>query len=618
MTRSLRLLLGCIAALASLNVCVGTGLIVDWGLWYSPSTPYRKQTDALLSGKLALSSSPADIEFDMAWAEYGVHQVWGLGVPCWRLPFELLARLVGQPAFPDRLALATALAVSAYFVLRCLTVPIGVSNVGEWLRTLMLHPARAALAFILLSFPPVLTMCRGSFMVYEEAVIYGYFYSMGLLAGAITFAQRPTLHAYLLLSLLAGLLGFVRPTTASYGVATLAVAWSCTRIEKWNWWKSLLGPGIFALGGALLFWSNLCRFGSGFEFGHRLNLTSIDLMYLSRFDAPFHEVSLWSALRELCGSLFFVNFLNGFAFYKKGVVAWQSDTPRWRSFYATTFDASYLIVVVACWFWAARRLLVRRWKADRVRDVVVLIPAAWSLVSVLQLTGFYLYFCAMSSRYVMDFAPALGAGIVGCVLAIDHRPIRSHWLTKCQSAVLVVLLAAWWAYEVSKSRSLFPPTPVSTQQDILPAMDDDALELQPAPDHYVAAINPAIETGMPYNGLGWEHPGGEARPVIILFINNPGRLLLEVSAISVESPSERQYESIRVNVGLEPLRLESIYNTDRGRALSFAAPQRAAYRTGILPVFVAFGPPGDFFRNRSSFRLLSVESIAASKAGDSL
>ena len=79
-----------------------TGLVPQWGLWYGPSPYYREQTEALLRGSLALHSTATAMTSDLAWHNGGVQQVWGLGVPVWRLPFELLAKLAGQRAFPDR------------------------------------------------------------------------------------------------------------------------------------------------------------------------------------------------------------------------------------------------------------------------------------------------------------------------------------------------------------------------------------------------------------------------------------------------------------------------------------------------------------------------------------
>ena len=52
------------------------------------------QSDALLPGHLDLSGKPTDIKLEMAWAKGGVLQVCGLGVPFWRLPFEVAVRAV--------------------------------------------------------------------------------------------------------------------------------------------------------------------------------------------------------------------------------------------------------------------------------------------------------------------------------------------------------------------------------------------------------------------------------------------------------------------------------------------------------------------------------------------
>ena len=108
---------GCAVALA-LGISFVTGLIPKWGKWYSVNMAYRRQTEALLSGALALDSDPRKLGYDMAWAEGGVQQVWGLGVPSWRLPFELVAKLSGHDGFPDRLALAAAMALLIYALLR--------------------------------------------------------------------------------------------------------------------------------------------------------------------------------------------------------------------------------------------------------------------------------------------------------------------------------------------------------------------------------------------------------------------------------------------------------------------------------------------------------------------
>ena len=212
MTRRLRIFLVAIAAVASVNLCIAAGLIQNTRFLYSPSLAYRQQTDALLQGRLSLSSSPANVAFDMAWSEGGVQQVWGLGVPIWRLPFELVARIFSLPAFPDRIALLFAIMLVSYVVLCVFTAPESVHDLNDWFRNFWSNPAGITSVIIVIAFPPVVPLCRGTFMVYEEAVAYNYYYCVGLLAAAVDFTRRPRVWVFLLSAFLAGFAGFVRPT----------------------------------------------------------------------------------------------------------------------------------------------------------------------------------------------------------------------------------------------------------------------------------------------------------------------------------------------------------------------------------------------------------------------
>src|SRR5689334_16258389 len=108
------------SAVISVAFIVNTGLVPEWGRWYSDNLAYRFQTDALIHGALAIDTTPTGgkLLWDMLWSEQAVHQVWGLGVPIWRFPFELIAHLVGLRFFPDRFAFAAALAIVSYAVLR--------------------------------------------------------------------------------------------------------------------------------------------------------------------------------------------------------------------------------------------------------------------------------------------------------------------------------------------------------------------------------------------------------------------------------------------------------------------------------------------------------------------
>jgi hypothetical protein len=114
-----------------------------------------------------------------------------------------------------------------------------------------------------------------------------------------------------------------------------AVTRAKNAISSWGW-RLLLGFGVFVLGGGLLFLTNQMRFGSGWEFGHRLNVNrepSGAVFYTTRFEDPFRRVPLVEAARELFGALYQVNDnFNATSWYAHGIFKGQSSTLRWRGF----------------------------------------------------------------------------------------------------------------------------------------------------------------------------------------------------------------------------------------------------------------------------------------------
>src|SRR5262245_50196337 len=107
-----------VSAVLASAVVVGTGLIPQWGRWYSDHLPCRWQDEAMLRGHLSISEPPAALGWELAWGTGGVHQIWGLAIPIWRLPFEGLARLARVPAFPDRFAFGILLTIAIYALIR--------------------------------------------------------------------------------------------------------------------------------------------------------------------------------------------------------------------------------------------------------------------------------------------------------------------------------------------------------------------------------------------------------------------------------------------------------------------------------------------------------------------
>lgn len=406
-SRVFRFILLSAAGLYGLGLVWAVGLVPGWGRWYSASPYYRQQAAAFFRGDLALSRDPADLSHDLCWSEGGVHQVWGLGVPLWRLPFELGARVAGFETFPDMLALAAALALTAWWVFTTLedlgrhlgparTHEAGGSTPAAHIRSGKPEQPRAGAAgshelrgararrtdrpravwivlgtaaAVLLLFPPWLNLLTTRFLVWEEAVAYEYMVGVGLIAALIRVVLRPSAGRFALLGSLAGLGMFVRPTLVFHGAAALVAAvvglWLCRRTSGEGPGTSsvtevltpargvyLLGPGvgIYLACGALLYTTNLLRFGSGFEFGHKLNLqVMMGSVYATRFDHPFASASLPEAAAELFGLLFCKKQFNGWFWYEPNLFAGQSDTPRWREVASTTYDFLYLAVILAGW-----------------------------------------------------------------------------------------------------------------------------------------------------------------------------------------------------------------------------------------------------------------------------
>jgi hypothetical protein len=591
----------------ALTVCVATGLIPAWGNWYSTNMAYRRQSDAFFDGHLRLSAFPGAVEHDMAWGEGGVQQLWALGVPAWRFLFECLARLVGQPAFPDRLAFAAALALVAFILLRSFSSGKRGDGVAAEHESGGGKPERLAAVALLLLFPPILSLYRGPFGVYEEAIAYGCLYSAGLFAGLVAFRRRPTLTLYLTLALLSGLAGFTRATMLAYGVATMLMAFIYTRFLGWKWRTSMYGGCLFVLGGSLLYWTNRVRFGSGTEFGQALQLTSLDLMYVSRFHAPFSDESFWSALRELIGSLFFVKRLNGYEVYGSDIVQWQSPTPRWRHFYDTTYDASYLALLAGAFALIAWRNLRGRKYADWLRwPNDSLLAGVWALLSIGPLALFYLRFFVISSRYMLDFAPAFAIAIGGGLMELGTVRARLGTWKELVRHMVFGALAAWGIWEVVTAQSYFPQEAPFSRGQMLEALNAHFPTVKSFPAHYKSGTRFADEFRINHNGKGWIKGSGETGSMVVLFVSSPEKVTVEVAPASDEKMSDQDYRTIRAKVGLEFLRLESVTSTPSGARLIFNGPRRAFYREGVQALFISFASPRDFVRLRSRFRLLNV------------
>lgn len=168
-------------------------LLVAWGvLWgmnlvrlpdvgNSISFPHRLQVDALMEGHLALSTNLAMIDFDLTYSNGGVQQVWGIGVPLWRMIFEIPARFFFDQTPPDRLALWCALALVIYFIYGALKKEFFRTIAGEkasWIQRGIRMEMLLLAVLMLASGPFLINILRTRMLVYEETLVYLYLFAM--------------------------------------------------------------------------------------------------------------------------------------------------------------------------------------------------------------------------------------------------------------------------------------------------------------------------------------------------------------------------------------------------------------------------------------------------------
>ncbi len=613
------------ACLYAASLLMFSGAVEGLTAWYSAHPAHRQQTEALLHGELALSPSPTAVRHDLVWARGGVHQVWGLGVPLWRLPFEAAARAVGLPGFPDRLALAFFMALVGWIILRSI-LEVGAGKAAAFAEG-------TGAAVVLLFFPGLLSMLRCRMSVYEEVLVYVYFYGLLLGMSLWWLARAPSPRRFWVVSALSGLSGLIRPTLVLYGLATLAVGtWlvvgasgrfgskggvpvkgSRRRANRAALVATVCwGVAVFVVGGGILWASNRARFGDGFEFGHSLNIQHEVLMgsvYATRFGDPFAQEPLWRAARELIGAAFFVRQFNGGDWYAAGVFDGQAPTVRWREFYFTTFDLAIAAAVSLAWvttLWAACRRVrsgapsldtrplpgqERASPGDSCGQPLgeaagLVVLGAWSALACGLLAVLYLRSPVLSSRYVMDFAPGFAvATVVAWKVVVRWLGKLGRWGALGQLLALA-LLGFWSVWANASARNSYGrPRPLSwpeVKTQLAAAAGTGTPVVLPA--SYAVGVDPR-RWGIPYNGTGWDWRTGLTRPSVILFVSDPEFLELELTTDAGAAASATP-DVIRAKVGLEWLVRQSVKQEGNRWIIRFGGPRQARYQRGIHPVFV--------------------------------
>lgn len=596
----------CLALAVGLGLPLYCGLVSPGPALYSDSLPLRWQVEAFLKGRIALDTTPWGMGWDLAWGNGNVQQVLGLGVPVWRLPFELIARAVGVPAFPDRLCFVVALILTAYWILRF----------GTGQRFNLPFVYVGLLTTVL--FPPFIALCCSRFLVYEEVVAYGFLAALALafgLARWITAIHRDDVAAasttvrqkpgcgYLALGAASGLMPFIRPTMVFYGGAAVGVAAFVAWRRGLRLPAVVSGLAVYCLLIGTLLWSNNQRFGSPFEFGHSLNLNGLAPMrYASRFDHPYQDESLVSAVRELGSILFFTKefLVPSNSGYEPDLFKGQSSTFRWREIYFSTFGPLELVFVLGAW---GRAL----WRLKRHRGVALSEPTAalglWSLLSTLPLFGFYLRFPFLSSRYLMDFAPGLAVGAWVLWSLLMNWAQQLKYRSMLALAVCFVCLLGWWGYAATSVWNT-EGGQEHTLGEVLKQMERDRKRLGDTklPEEYTNAVQRA---GIPLNLNGWLEDG-RTLACVAAFVKDPDCLVLELAPAGEAVLPLEAYECIRAKIGLELLARENVMETTNGVQLVFAGPKNTKYQQGYQLAFVALMPRKELSDRESRFRLLRI------------
>ncbi|HEY4242108.1 MAG TPA: hypothetical protein VGM88_19955 [Kofleriaceae bacterium] len=544
--------------------------------WWAPHGAYRAQTQALLEGHFALTDRPQALRHDLAWAGGGVQHVWGLGVPLWQLPFEAVAELGGFAPFPDRVPMILWLTLAAFLVLRAVQDP--------W--------ERAGACLLTIGLPAFVALLRGRVNVYEEAAAYAYTAGIALLAGLLILRRRPTAQRYLLLVGFAGLGGLVRPTVWFYGLGTLAIA-TALLVRAIGWRRALapiaIGGALFVAGGGALYATNALRFGSGTEFGHRLNLELIPgNLYATRFDNLYARAGWLEGAEELGGALFDQPEtraeLDGF--YQTHLAAGESPRQRFREYYFTVFTWWYVPLLAG-----GALLAGLAWR--RRGDPVARVTGAWAALGLAPLAIFYIHAPSLTSRYLLDLAPAFAA-----LLLLVWR-----WAVAKHAQLAAAALALLWVAAILSSTVLRRPSVARradaiAQTEALAAPDPTAYHI---PDGWTLASHPPLTlSGLFLDGMDWDPETGSVPAATFFYTQDP-----QFVEIIVAGPPDTDWQhDIRANLDGEHLALTSATRAGDGAMwLHFAA---SAPHHGLALAFVAFGHAPDLATDAGPFRLLAI------------
>ncbi len=523
--------------------------------FFSPNKVHMQQTDALLAGHLYLSQNIQDLKADNVWHNDSVEQVWGLGVPALRLPFYAVAHLFGYNAFPD-------LIILFFYIFACL-YSIGIASY-LWLHKKGIKEAGiwAALCMLAIAlFPPVLMIMRSRFIVYEETITYGYFYSVFLFSLLLMQqVKKHSLKTFFAIALLAGCAGLLRPTLFAYAVPVYAASLLIVRrhISKMHMMRGML---LFSFGVALLMLTNYVRFGHVGEFGHHINVAAdLNSVNLTRFQSEYtQETPFASKLAETFGALFLVDAVpvpNGL--YMSNIVPFQMEAIRWRHISFPSIHWYYLIAFIIL------SLYMRR-------DALIFVPVA----SFTLLFVFYAHSFMISSRYMIDFAASFAIAFV-LALLLSAQSRNASRMILCTVLLSGIYIAGFIKDAPQVMHPAAAPITATSSAMQLPQADTSDI-----PDAYRRGIPPAH---IPFNAMGWNYLSGKLNNAAIFFISLPREITLSLRC--VRGTCEEVKNELHAELDGTYLAMTSYAQTGEYMQAVFEVPESLRNTSAIQALFI--------------------------------
>ena len=561
---------------------------------YAPSPYHRWQADALLRGDLHIADSIQQIAHDNAWYNGKVNHVWGLGVGAWLTPFEAIWRLLGQKWFPDRIALGVAFAWLALYA----------GHTGWHIgRREKSPPVGIGFIWLVLCCPSLWALNYGSRLVYEETSLYATLLSLAILIATVRVAFWNRRLDFLVCAILAGLSGIVRPTHAIYGLAGVAVCSILLLLRTRPWKTIVLGNCLFASGLGVLAVTNQIRFGSPAEFGHRLTVTPDIIVYTTRFGNAMKDATVADAAKELLGANFLMGNLERIPEKGEKLIPWETSYERWRDPYMSTFDSIWMALGVIGGFAAIGRLIfnartapIKRLWLRKTETGVLGALVLWGALTVGGLTVFYLRLATFSSRYLLDFAPAF----LSLVLVVWLMWPRRH------IALGTAALAGWLAFELHSIQFLPFPVPLLDKEQLL--------ENPPAPHgrlladyrgRYKKGESPG-HTRIAYNGYGWNTKTEIANSIVILAVDNPNFIELDLSVRKADAEGLIRPDLYRAMINAKFLPEPTIVRNGDKITVRFPLNEDVLRREGEELVFLWFAKDYSSVERESRRSLRSV------------